>query len=49
MSIDEIDRATNQLHVIVRATRHLGTATAFIDKTLKQHGFDGCARVTRSK
>ena len=40
MSLDEIDAATREVHVHVKAKRHLGAVTAFIKKTLQRHGLD---------
>jgi hypothetical protein len=49
ISLDEVDRATNQLQVDVRATRHLGTALELVNKLLRQHMLDEVAHVTRRR
>jgi hypothetical protein len=49
ISLNDIDRATNHLCIVVHKIRHLGTATAFIEKTLRQHMLDDVAQVTRHK
>lgn len=47
ISPDEIDTATSELRVVVRATRHLGAVTAFIEKTLRQHYLEDCFTLSR--
>ena len=47
VSLDEIDSATTEIHVVVSAKRHLGGVSAFIAKTLKQHNLDDLFTVTR--
>ena len=45
--IEEIDAATTEFHVLVKAKRHLGGVSAFIAKTLKQHNLDDLFTVSR--
>ncbi len=47
ISLEEIDSATTELHVLVKAQRHLGRVSAFIAKTLKQHNLDDLFTVSR--
>ncbi len=47
ISLEEIDSATTEIHVLVRAKRHLGGVSAFIAKTLKQHNLDDLFTVSR--
>ncbi len=47
ISLDEIDAATTEFHVLVKAKRHLGGVSAFIAKTLKQHNLDDLFTVSR--
>lgn len=47
VSLDEIDSATTEIHVLVKAKRHLGGVSAFVAKTLKQHNLDDLFTVSR--
>ena len=47
ISLDEIDAATTELHVLVKAKRHLGSVTAFIAKTIQRHNLDDLFTVSR--
>ena len=47
ISLQEIDAATNELRVYVKAKRHLGVVSTFIKKTLEQHNLDQQFTVSR--
>lgn len=47
ISLQEVDTATSELRVFVNAKRHLGTVSAFIKKTLRQHKLDNQFTVSR--
>ena len=49
IDIYEIDRATNQLSIILPSTRHFGDVAIFINKTLKRHGLADVATVSKTE
>jgi hypothetical protein len=47
VSLQEIDRATNQLCVTVRSARRVRRISSMIDKLLDSHGLAGIARLSQ--
>jgi hypothetical protein len=47
VSLQEIDRATNQLCVTVRSTRRIRRISSMIDKLLDRHGLAAIARLSQ--
>ena len=49
IDIHEVDRATNQLSLILPTTRHFGNVSIFINKMLKRHGLADVSSVSKTK
>jgi hypothetical protein len=47
VSLQEIDRATNQICVTVRSTRRIRRISSMIDKLLDSHGLAAIARLSQ--
>lgn len=48
ISLDQIDCAVSELHVTIKAKRHIGTVSAFVKKTLQRHDLNDLFTVTRN-
>ena len=49
ISLEEIDSATTEINVLVRAKRHLGDVSSIVAKSLKQHDLDDLFVVLRGQ
>jgi hypothetical protein len=45
--IPDMDTAVTELHIKVKATRHLGDVTTFLKKSLKRHNLLEIVEITR--
>ncbi len=45
--VPDMDSGTTAIHVVVSATRHLGTVTAFVRKAIRHYGLSEFVQVTR--
>jgi len=45
--VPDMDSGTTAIHVVVSATRHLGTVTAFVRKAIRRYGLSEFVQVTR--
>lgn len=45
--VPDMDSACTELHIVIPATRHLGTVTTFVTKSLRQHNLSELTFVSR--
>lgn len=45
--VPDMDSATTELHVVISATRHLGTVTSYVNKAIHRYGLSDLVHVTR--
>ena len=45
--VPDMDSATTELHVVISATRHLGSVTSYVNKAIRRYGLSDLVHVTR--
>ena len=45
--VPDMDSATTRLHVVISATRHLGTVSSYVTKAIRRYGLSDLVHVTR--
>ena len=46
--VPDMDSAWDRLHVIVSASRHLGTVTTYVKKAIHRHGLGEVVEISRA-
>ena len=45
--VPDMDSATTELHVVISASRHLGTVTTYVTKAIRRYGLSKLVHVAR--